>query len=451
VIPSPISEKWNNRALFRLIWPLIIEQLLAVTMGASDTIMVSTVGEFAVSGVNIIDNINNLLIIAFTALSLGGAVVVSQYMGRQDQNNSRLASKQLVYIVTMVSIVITVLALLFRRAVINVIYGNLDDDVMKAAMTYFLITALSYPMLAIYNACASLFRSTGNSQVPMRIALFVNILHIATNAFLLFVLHFGVGAVALSTLLDRTVATAIALVMLIRNQRSPVSLSGIHRVKLIPSMIRRILNIGIPTGLENSMFQFGRLLTQRIFPYFGTGIIAANAVAGVINSFSLQAGNAFAIAILTVTGQCIGAGDYDAAKKYAVKLVKLTWVSIFVFSGLIFIFRDAMAGFFHLDPDAHNAAKLFLTIHCVSMALAWTFSFALPNALRAAGDAKFVMVAAAISMWVVRVCAAYFLAFVLKIGPAGVWFAMGGDFITRGISFILRWRSGRWQKMRVIS
>jgi len=306
-------------------------------------------------------------------------------------------------------------------------------------------------MLAIYNSCAALFRSTGNSQVPMRIALSVNILHIGTNAFLLFVLHFGVGAVALSTLLDRTAAAAIALVLLIKNGHSPVSLSGIHKVKLIPSMIRRILKIGIPTGLENSMFQIGKLLTQRIFPFFGTSIIAANAVASVINNFSLQAGNAFAIAILTIVGQCIGAGDYAAAKNYTKKLIKLTWVSTFIFTGVVFVFRSPLAGLFSLSPEAHAAAKLFLTIHCISMTIGWTFSFALPNALRAAGDARFVMVVAAISMWTVRVSAAYFFTFVLKLGPAGVWLAMGGDFITRGTSFILRWRSGRWQKMRVIS
>jgi len=445
-----MTEKWNNKALFRLVWPLVIEQFLAVTMGAADTVMVSSVGEFAVSAVSIIDNINNLFIIAFTALSTGGAVVVSQYIGKQDSKNASLAAKQLVYIVTISSIIIAIIAVVFRRPVVRIIYGNLEDNVMSNAMKYFLITALSYPLLALYNACAALFRSMGNSKVPMKIALMVNIMHIVGNAFFLFVMHFGVGWVAVSTLLSRLAAAAILLVMLVKNRRYIVSLAEIQRVKLNPSMIRRILNIGIPTGLENSMFQFGRLLTQRIFPMFGTSIIAANAVASVINSFSFMTGNAFCIALLTVVGQCIGAGDYDAGKKFTVKLIKLTWINLFVISGLIYIFRDNLASLFSLSPEAHDAANVFLSIHCISMAIGWTLSFALPNALRAAGDAKYVMVIGIVSMWVVRVCFAYFFTFVLKFGPAGVWLAMGGDFIARSIAFTLRWKGGRWERMKVL-
>lgn len=450
VNPSPIAEKWNNKVLFSLLWPLVIEQLLTVTMGTADTVMVSSVGEFAVSGVNIIDNINNLMAIAFIALATGGTVVCSQYMGRQDYKNSSLAAKQLVYIVTAVSLVITVFVLVFRRQIIRIFYGRIEADVMQAAMIYFLITALSFPLLAIYNSCAALFRSAGNSQIPMRIALMVNIINIGGNALLIYGAGMGVTGAALSTFISRLAAAVVLLVMLVKNRYSPVSLSGILDIKFIPSMTRRILNIGVPTGLENSMFQFGRLLTQRIFPFFGTSVIAANAVAGVINSFSFQTGSAFALALLTVVGQCIGAGNYDEAKRLTSKIMKITWLTIFSISGLIFIFRSTLAGLFNLSPEALSAAKLFLSIHCVSMAIGWAFSFALPNALRAAGDTRYVMTAATISMWTVRVSLAYFLCFVIKLGPASVWIAMGADFIVRDSCFILRWKSGRWQNKRVI-
>ena len=445
-----MGERWNNRALFRLLWPLIIEQLLSLTMGVADTVMVSPVGEFALSAVNIIDNINNFFIIAFTALSTGGAVVVSQYIGRRDSQNAGLASRQLVYIVSLISLIIAVVAISFRRPVIRTIYGSLEDDVMNAAMTYFLITALSYPMLAIYDSCAALFRSSGNTQIPMRIAILVNIMNIGGNAFFIFVMKMGSAGAALSTLASRVVAAAILLTLLVKNHRSPVSLTGIFQIRFIPSMARRILNVGIPTGLENSMFQFGRLLTQRIFPYFGTSMMAANAVTGVINSFSFMTGNAFSFALLTVVGQCIGAGDYDSAKKYTGKIMKLTWGSVFVISSLIYIFRGPLTGLFSLSPEAWAAAKLFLSIHCISMMVGWAFSFALPNALRAAGDAKYVMTVATISMWTVRVSVAYILAFALKIGPAAVWLAMGFDFLTRGTCYILRWKGGRWQNKKVI-
>jgi putative MATE family efflux protein len=404
--PEPPVEKWNNRALFSLLWPLIIEQILAVTMGAADTMMVSSVGEFAVSAVNIIDNINNLLIIAFTALSTGGAVVVSQYIGRRDSKNSRAASRQLVYIAALVSFFVMALSLALRRPIIRLIYGNIETEVMTAAARYFFITALSYPFLALYNANAALFRATGNSKVPMRIALLVNILNIGGNGFFIFVLKIGVTGAALSTLVSRITAGIVTTALLASGGGGPISLAGLLGVRLVRPMIRNILNVGIPSGLESSMFQIGRLLTQRIFTFFGTTAIAANAIAGVVNSFSFMPGMAFGMALLTVVGQCVGAGDYGAAKKETAKLMKLAYITLILISGAIFIFLEPLVSLFSLSPEAHDLAKSFLRIHCISMAAGWPMSFALPNALRAAGDARYVMIVASVSMWTVRVSAA---------------------------------------------
>jgi len=450
VNPLQVSKIWNNRALFSLLWPLIIEQILAVTMGAMDTIMVSSVGEHAVSAVNIIDNINNLLIIAFTAMCTGGAVVVSQYIGRRDFRDSSIASKQLVYVVTLISVVMMLISVTLRRPIVSLIYGKIEDDVMKAASIYFLITAISFPALAINNANAALLRAIGNSKVPMLIALLVNVLNIGGNAFLIYGLKIGVAGAAISTLVCRTTAATITTLMLNRNKASPISLFGLTKVRLIKSMIKNILNVGLPSGIESSMFQIGRLLTQRIFPVFGTSAIAANAVASVVNSFSFMPGTAYGIALLTIVGQCVGAGDYTEAKKQTRKIMKLAYITLFCISTLIFIFMEQLINMFSLSVEAHNLAKGFLRIHCISMAIGWSMSFAMPNALRAAGDARFVMMASSISMWVVRVCAAYLLTFTLGVGPLGVWLAMGADFMVRGASFTLRWRSGKWQEKRVI-
>jgi putative MATE family efflux protein len=447
---SFISEKWDNKALFHLIWPLVVEQLLAVTMGAVDTIMVSSIGEFAISGVNIIDNINNLFIIAFMALCTGGAVVVSQYIGRRDPENAGLASRQLLYITGAVSLVIMGIILPLRKPIITLLYGNVAADVMKAAAVYFLITALSYPFLAIYNACAALFRAAGNSAVTMRIALLVNVLNVGGNALFIFVFKIGVAGAALSTLLSRIAAAAILTVMLIRTRKGPISLAGIHKIKLARTMVKNILNVGIPSGLENSMFQIGRLLTQRIFTVFGTSAFAANAVAGVINSFSFMPGMAYSMALLTIVGQCVGAGDYKAAKRYTVKIMKLAFLTIFIVNLGVYLSMDGLISLFQLSDDAHRMAKTFLRVHCISMVLGWAFSFALPNALRAAGDAKFVMIAATVSMWTIRVSAAYILTFLLGVGPLGVWLAMGGDFFVRGACYLLRWKGGKWMTKKVI-
>jgi putative MATE family efflux protein len=447
---SSVAEKWDNKALFRLLWPLVVEQILALAMGAIDTVMVSSVGEYAVSGVNIIDNINNLLIIAFTALCTGGAVVTSQYIGRRDSANASLAARQLYYVVTLAALFIMSFALVLRVPIIRLLYGNIEEDVMEAAKIYFLITALSYPLLAVYNACAALFRASGNSRVPMRIAILVNFMNIGGNAFFIYGLKIGVTGAALSTLFSRIAAAAILTGILVANRRGPVSLAGILKIRLIRSTIRNILNVGIPSGLESSMFMVGRLLTQRIFTVFGTAAMAANAIAGVVNSFSFMPGQAFGIALLTIVGQCVGAGDYEGAKRYTAKIMKFTYLLVFMISGGIFIFRESLVSLFDLSGEAHELALYFLQFHCLSMAIGWGASFALPNALRAAGDGRFVMIAAVISMWTVRVSFSYILTFVFGLGPVGVWIAMGADFISRGSSYTIRWLRGHWQGKRVI-
>jgi putative MATE family efflux protein len=445
-----MAEKWNNRAIFRLLWPLIIEQILAVTMGAADTVMVSSVGEFAVSGVNVVDNINNLLIIVFTALCTGGAVVVSQYIGRRDTQNAGVAAKQLIYIVTAASLVIMVVGMVGRRPIIKLVYGKVAEDVLNAGAVYFLITALSYPALAVYNANAALFRAMGNSRVTMRIALLVNILNVGGNALFIFGLHIGVAGAALSTLISRTAAATVTTVLLVRNRQGGISLGGLLKIKLIHPMIRNILNVGVPSGLENSMFQLGRLLTQRIFTTFGTSAMAGNAIAGVINSFSFMPGMAFGLSLITIVGQCIGAGDYVSAKRNTAKIMKLSYLTLFIISAVIYIFMENLVSLFNLSPEAHDLAKVFLRVHCISMAIGWPMSFGLPNALRAAGDARYVMLVAVISMWTVRVSAAYLLSYTFGIGPLGVWLAMGGDFIVRGSFYLTRWVRGAWQNKTVI-
>jgi putative MATE family efflux protein len=417
-------------------------------MGAADTIMVRTVGEAAVAGVNIIDNINNFFIIAFIALCTGGTVVVSQYIGRGDVSSSRMAARQLYYVVALTAFAVMIPVMLGRRFIIRFLYGAVGDEVMAPASVYFLITAASYPFLGIYNACAALFRATGNSRVPMGIAFMVNCTNIAGNSFFLFGLRMGAEGAAIATLFSRIIAAAVLTLMLVRSQ-GPVSIR-FTRAAINRSMAGRILKVGIPSGLEGSMFQIGRLLTQRIFTSFGTAAIAGNAIASVINSFSFMPGNAFSMALLTVVGQCIGAGDYGGAKRNTGKILKLAWGALFILSGLIFIFLEPLIGLFRLSPAAHDMAKSFLRVHCVSMIIGWIFSFALPNALRAAGDVRYVMWTAAISMFTVRVSFAYLITFAFGLGPLGVWIAMGLDFLVRGTFYLTRWISGKWQKKNVI-
>ncbi|MDR1178678.1 MAG: MATE family efflux transporter [Spirochaetaceae bacterium] len=448
---SPASAgQWNNRSLFRLLWPLIVEQILGVTMGVADTVMVSRVGEHAVSGISIVDVISILLINAFTALATGGAVVVSQYIGRKDTRSASLASKQLIYINTFVSLTLMTFTLLLCRPLLRLIYGHLDDNVMRAAQTYFLITAFSFPALAIYNSNAALFRSAGNSRITMLVALLVNILNIGGNALLIYVYDMGVAGAALSTLVSRSVAAVLTMALLLSGHSPSISLKGIFKIKLRFSIIRSILNVGIPSGLENSMFQLGKILVSRIVTHFGTVAIAANAVTNVVNSMSFMPGQAFGMALLTVVGQCVGARDYANAKKYTAKLIKQSYMVMFICCFTILLCRTPLVSLFNLSPDSRTLAKQFLFVYGAFTPFFWPLSFALPNSLKAAGDAKYCMTIAGVSMWVFRVLGAHILAYAAGLGALGVWCSMILDFCFRAVCYTRRWIKGRWMGKTVI-
>ena len=441
---------WNNRRLFNLLWPLIVEQLLVVTMGIVDMVMVSSVGEYAVSGVSLVDIVNFLIITAFNAIATGGSVVASQYLGRKDEKSACCAAKQLVYIGMVISLVLMVLTMITCRAMLRLFFGNIAEDVMQAAHIYFLITALSYPFLALYTSASALFRCMGNSKITMSTALMMNILHIGGNILFIYVMKMGVAGAAISTLIGRILAAWFLTRLLMKDKTRIINLIGLRKVKFEGDMIKRILNIGIPSGLETSMFQIGKILITRIFTAFGTIAIAANAVSSTINSLAFMPGNGYGMGMLIIVGQCIGAGDYLAAKRYTKKIMILAYLTYLVININIFIFMDGIIGIFRLSEEAHHLCVTFLRVHCITSTLFWCTSFVLPNALKAAGDARYVMIVAACTMWIVRVCFSYLLAFPLGFGPIAVWLGMGMDFVFRGFFFVRRWLSNRWIEKKVI-
>jgi len=444
------TPDWNNKRLFNLLWPLIVEQILVVTMGIVDMMMVSSVGEHAVSGVSLVDTVNFLIITAFNAIATGGSVVASQYIGRKDEKNACCSARQLVYIGVIISIVLMIFTMFTCRAMLRLFFGNIASDVMQSAQIYFLITAISYPFLALYTSSAALFRSMGNSKVTMGIALIVNVLNVGGNALFIYGMGLGVGGAALSTLIGRIIAAVFLFYLLMKDKTRIINLIGITKIKLEGDMIKRILNIGIPSGLEASMFQIGKILITRIFTAFGTVAIAANAVSSTINSMAFMPGSGYGMGLLTIVGQCIGAGDYLAAKRHTKKLLTLSYITYFIINVNILIFMNQIIGIFHLSEEAHQLCVTFLRVHCVTSTLFWCPSFVLPNALKAAGDARYVMVVAACTMWIVRVCSAYLLAFPLGFGPLAVWISMGADFFFRGIIFGRRWLSNKWIEKKVI-
>ena len=440
------AAMFSNADLKRLIFPLVIEQALALTVGMADVMMVSYAGEAAVSGVSLVDMINVLLINIFAALATGGAVVTAQYLGARNRKKACESADQLMVVTIVISIFIMGLTLVFQRPLLRLFFGAIEDDVMSACITYLWISALSYPFLAVYNSCAALFRAMGNSKVSMLVSLAMNVINVAGNAFFIFTFQMGVAGVATASLISR-VAACVIMVVLLSNPGHQVFIS-LKWEYLKPDfpVIKKILHIGIPNGLENSFFQLGRVLVVSIISGFGTVQIAANAVANNLDGVGCIPGKAIGLAMITVVGRCVGAGDNEQAVYYTKKLLGWAYLVMGVLNGLILIFVRPLVGIYELSGETMELSIILACIHAGFAMLLWPLSFVLPNALRAANDVKFTMIVSIASMACWRVGFSYIIGVRMGMGAIGVWIAMVVDWVCRVTCFVTRFRSGVWKE-----
>lgn len=436
---------FSRKDLVRLIVPLIIEQFLAVTVGMVGTIMVSGAGESAVSGVSLVDSINVLLITVFASLATGGAVVVAQFIGQKNKEKACEAADQLLLSAAIISVVIMALALLGNRGILRLVFGNVDSSIMDNAVAYFLITALSYPFLAIYNSCAALFRAMGNSKISMYVSLIMNVINIVVS--FIFINGFGMAAagVAWAATISRFVA-AVIMYLLLHNEKNPVHFSKKLVLTFNRDLIGKILAIGVPNSLENGMFQVGKILVLSLTTSFGAVAIAANAVSNTVAAFATLPGTAIGLALITVVGQCIGANDKKQARKYSKELLLVAYIIMGVLNLLILLACPLIVSWYQLSAETSKVVKWIIIYHSICCMLIWPISFTLPNALRAANDVKFTMIVAIFSMWTWRIGFSYVLGQNFKLGVKGVWIAMTVDWLFRCICFVLRFIFGKHLK-----
>lgn len=440
---------FSNKDLKRLIIPLVIEQLLAVTVGFADTIMVSSVGEAAVSAVSLVDGINILLINIFAALGTGGAVVAAQFIGQGSHDKARYSAKQLILVTAILSFLIMLVVIAFNSTLLHLIFGNVEIDVMKNAEIYFLFSAMSYPFIALYNAGAALFRAVGNSKISMINSAIMNAINIVLNAVFIFIFQWGVFGAVFATLIARALACCVILYMLSRSHNELCVNDYLHW-KFDFVYIKKILTIGIPSGLENGMFQFGKILVQSLIATFGTYSIAANAVSNNLAQMQIIPGMAMGLAMVTVVGQCAGAGDYQQAKYYIKKIMKITYLSMLGLIAILLITTPAILKCYSLSTQTTDLAYQCIFMHGIMAATIWPLSFTFPNALRASNDAKYTMIVSAASMWVFRFCLSYVLGQYLNMGLLGVWVAMFVDWGVRVIFFVWRYHSGKWMNRQLV-
>lgn len=444
-----INTLFTNKSLKKMIIPLVIEQVLVMLVGMADTVMVSSAGEAAISGVSLVNMVNNLIICILAAVATGGAVIVSQYLGSGDKKRSNLAASQLITITVIISTIIMVLCLLFHNALLQAFFGSVEIDVMKASITYFVISSISFPFLGIYNSTTALFRSMGKTNVTMYVSLLMNVINIIGNAIGIFVLHAGVAGVAVPTLISRAIAAMIMLYLSFNaNNQIALKMKDIFSWNKI--MINKILNIAVPNGIENGLFHLGKVLVTSIIAMFGTSQIAANGVANSVDMIAIIVVNAINLAIVTVVGQCVGANEYDQAEYYTKKLMKVSYIATAIISLIVFVGLKPILSLFTLSDAAYEYSYWLIIIHNVLAIVLHPTSFVLPNGIRAAGDVKFTMYVGILSMIIFRLGTAYLFGIVFNLGVYGVWIAMGADWMFRSILFTIRLKSNKWREFRAI-
>ena len=440
---------FSNKMLKALLVPVILEQLLNALMGTVDTMMVSNVGSAAISAVSLVDSINVLVIQAFSALAAGGAIVCSQYMGQKNYEQANKSARQVLFIIAAISLGVTVPCLIFRQPLLRFIFGEVEADVMAASRTYFFYTVLSYPFIALYDAGASIFRAQENTKGPMTISVISNGMNIAGNAILIWVFHMGVAGAAIATLISRMFCAVVVLWQLHR-KKQPIVVNHYLKIRPDSRMIKKILGLGIPSGIENSMFQLGKLAIQSSVSTLGTVAIAAQAMTNTLEGLSGIAAMGVGIGLMTVVGESLGAGRKDEAVYYVKKLSAIAWVVLL--AGCLIVFALTKPITMLGGMEAESARMCFEMTAWITLVkpIVWMPAFIPAHGMRAAGDVKFSMIVSCITMWVFRYCLCVFLIRRMGMGPMAVWIGMFTDWTVRAIIFLLRFHSRKWLEHRVI-
>ena len=449
IFKTPEGYLYSNRALLYLFIPLLVEYALEFFVGLADSIMVASLGEAAISGVSLVDFLMQLLIFSFSALATGGAVVAGQYLGDRQIDKARNSATQLVWFSTMLSTVLMVVVVLLRQVLIGVLFGQIEANVWHNADMYLYIVALSIPFIAIYNAGAAIFRTTNDATLPMKIMLVCDVLNILGNAYCIYFLGWDVRGVAIPTVISRVVA-AIAVMYFAVDEDYKLHIKRTFRHRFDTKILKKVLQVGIPYGIENGLFQLGRVLVLSLVSTFGTMAIAANSVGYSIGIFSVLPGFAVNLGLTAVISNCVGADDYDQARYYNKKCLILVFISHIIINLIIFAILPMVLGIYNLSAETARMTTEMVIWHGIFAIVIWPLSFTIPATFRGAGDSKSVMYISLAVMFTCRIALSYVIADWMGVGVFGTWIAMFIDWYVRAGIYIYRYFSNKWTEYRVV-
>lgn len=447
---QPEGVRFSNRAMILFLLPVLFEQLMLAVLGVADTFMVSAkLGETALAGVALVNRIDTFAKQFLLAFSQGGSVVLAQYIGAKNEKYSKISLKANIQVVLCIGIALMLIMTCFKQQVVNLFFGNAEKEVLALSIQYLSITAISYPFIALYYSCGSLFRVMGESKIPFMSSVIMMVINLLLKYIFIFRLEIGIGGAALSTLLSMAIVGVVLLFMLTRKSNR-VRLTGVFKLEFDKTTAGKILRVAFPNGMEQALFQLGVLLLAGVVSGLGMDAINADQVSRDLILFISSISPAFCALMLMVVGQCMGAGDIEEAKRYKKHILKIDHMFVLVVSVIFIIVLKPVLSAFNISEQS----KIWVTQIGVFYAIASIFfyppSFATPSALRGAGDTKFVMLVAAFSMFLFRIGCAYLCVHVFKIGVLGIWVAMVIDWIARSVIFEIRYKRGKWKYHHVI-
>ena len=449
IFKTPEGYLYSNKALLYLFIPLLVEYALEFFVGLADSIMVASLGEAAISGVSLVDFLMQLLIFSFSALATGGAVVAGQYLGDKQLDKAQNSATQLVWFSTILSTVLMILVVILRQVLIGLLFGQIEADVWHNADMYLYIVALSIPFIAIYNAGAAIFRTTNDATLPMKIMLVCDVLNILGNAYCIYFLGWDVRGVAIPTVISRVVA-ALAVLYFVVDEDYKLHIKRTFRHRFDTKMLKKVLQVGIPYGIENGLFQLGRVLVLSLVSTFGTMAIAANSVGYSIGIFSVLPGFAINLGLTAVISNCVGADDYNQARYYNKKCLILVFISHIIINVVIFALLPLVLGIYNLSAETARMTTEMVIWHGIFAIIIWPLSFTIPATFRGAGDSKSVMYISLAVMFTCRIALSYVIADWMGVGVFGTWIAMFIDWYVRAGIYIYRYFSNKWTEYRVV-
>ena len=423
------TKFFSNADLAKLFFPIAVEQFLEYGLGLVNSLMAASVSESAVSAISLVEFVMALFISIFTAIATGGSVVASQYLGNKQSGNAKITANQLVWFSFIFALFIAAVIIVLKDIILDYVFGNIGEQVRHDASHYLVFSAISAPFLAVYAAAAAIFRTMSNAKLPMYIMAAANLLNVLLTAISIYTFHTGILGIAISTLIAKMLACFV-IVYLLLDIRLKLHIRKSFIYKFDYEIIKKILNIGVPYGFENSMFYVGRIIVLSLVSLFGTMAIGTG--------------------LSVVVSRCIGANDFAQAKFYVRKsMISIYIVQLFSTAVILFLLEPLLL-VYNLSSEAINLTRQIVWYHGIAMCLIWPLAYTYPIVFRAAGDAKYPMIVNLVCMFACRVILAYVFALTFDLGMIGTWFAMFADWAVKAVFFTIRYLKGTWMKFKAI-